>query len=507
MLSLLKEAREVVSVDICNDLITKAVKLRMDATVYRVDGFEYYTEDGSSESGFTLSKGVEAVCAVLGDNHSVVFAVTEVCPENLDIQKRKCGVNGEQQIADYVNAYRGGLIAALHKETSAEVVDGISATFPNVAKVVVGQVAVSLHYLYLRCRPQQNENVLLVNFAGQSVTGLILENGTALWAGSAQLTEDSKELLLDFARTAMEKAAILQLDRILLSGDCTSRELQDMQGLAPEIEFFSPLQKGVFEVGRLNSKQARELEQNGHRLAVAIASAGMVFERVGVNLSTTDFELSKNLCSHRHEHTQVDPFATHLQTLSNSLAQLLPAVMAQRRILSAALLLSLLITGYKYYSVHRESSLLQESRRIEQARASSLAQTRKRHEEYLSRIDELRSKIAAIEEIGRNQLTVRKTLYELVERVPKGIVFSELSIQNRDVHLKGYAPDRSAVITLTNRLGQSIGTFADVTPIYDDKNDTGNYELTCKYTGTIPFNPMLKRINSSLLSRDGGTTR
>ncbi len=504
MLSLLTEARGVVSVDICNDLVTKAVKLRFYDNIFYVDEFERYTEDGGSESGLLLSKDVETVCAVLGDNHSVAFAVTEVTPENLEIQKRKCGVSTEQQIADYVNAGRGGLIVALHRETSAEVIEGVLAAFPGVSRVVVGQVAASLHYLYLRLRPDQKENVLLANFAGQSVTALILESGTALWVGAVQLkaTEDSKEVL-DFLKAGVEKATIPQLDRILLCGDCSNKELQDISGLAPDVEFFSPLQRGIFEIGRLSSKRAVQLQKNGHQFAAAIASAGMIFERVGVNLSTTDFELCKELSPYREEQQQPDPFFLRLHTLSMKLLQLLPVAVAQSRILCTALLLALLVIGYRYYSLHREAVFLQQSRRMEQARATGLAQTRERHQEYLRKIEELRSRSAAIEEIGRNQLTVRKTLYELGQRVPRGIVFSELSIQNREVQLKGYAPDRSAVITLANRLGQSTGTFADVVPIYDDKNDVGNYELTCKYIGNVPLNPALKRIENSMLINGG----
>lgn len=504
MLSLLTEARGVVSVDICNDLITKAVKLRFYDNIFYVDEFEKYTEEGGSESGLPFSKDVETVCAVLGDNHSVAFAVTEVTPENLEIQKRKCGVSATQHIADYVNAGRGGLIVALRRETSAEVVEGVLAAFPGVSKVVVGQVAASLHYLYLRLRPDQNENVLLANFAGQSVTALILESGTALWVGSVQLktTEDSKEVL-DFLKTGTEKAGVLRLDRVLLCGDCSNRELQSVSELASEVEFFSPLQPGIFEIGRLSSKRAAQLQKNGHQFAAAIASAGMIFERVGVNLSTTDFELRKELSPYREEQKQPDPLILRLRTLSTSFRQLLPVVMAQSHILCTALLLALLVIGYRYYSLHREDVFLQESRRIEQARAASLVQTRERHKEYLRKIGELRSRSAAIEEIGRNQLTVRKALYELGERVPRGVVFSELSIQNREVQLKGYAPDRSAVITLANRLGQSAGAFADVVPVYDDKNDVGNYELTCKYVGAVPLNPALKMVENSMLTNGG----
>src|SRR5262245_844793 len=109
MVTVLTKRRAVVSVDLSDDAITKAVLLSSDGEHFLLEKWELYSEQSGVGTDLTQGCKVEAITAVLGDGHTLCFAVPELDSYNIEIEKRKRGVNAETQIADYLNVSRSGL--------------------------------------------------------------------------------------------------------------------------------------------------------------------------------------------------------------------------------------------------------------------------------------------------------------------------------------------------------------------------------------------------------------
>ncbi|MCS6884673.1 MAG: PilN domain-containing protein [Acidobacteriota bacterium] len=476
------EAKEVVSVDVSNQAITKVVKLRLEGKKYRLEAFEYHTEEGNAETSLAAAK---SVCVILGDSHAVAFAVEEFTTETFELQVRKFSLDLERQIVDYVGVDDGAIVAAVEKTTADEVVSGVSTIFPVLKKLSVGHVAVSLVYLY-RFESRQ-EKALIACFCGDYLTICVVHNGMPLWISSFEVCRTE---LSDLAKIIIEKAG--RPDRVLLCGDCSEKEAEQMRALA-KVEYFSALSYLPIKTDKLNEEAFSHLEQQAHRLTVAIASAAMMLDCVGINLSTTDWVASKELPRRLENTLSVvadDVSSSYKQRRFSVFLQALSAL--QTNAIVIAVFVALLVVGYHGVVLYQEEELLRQQELVEENRAKRLAEVRSLHNSYRAQLEDLKAKLSIIEQIGRNQLTVRKVLYELSYRVPEGVFFKELYIENTDVKLKGYALDRSAVVALANRLGQSVGTFANVIPVYDDKNSPGQYEIACKYVGEVPLTPLVK---------------
>src|SRR5207253_9553956 len=107
----------------------------------------------------------------------------------------------------------------------------------------------------------------------------------------------------------------------------------------------------------------------------------------------------------------------------------------------------------------------------------------------------INERVVAIGQISKNQLQIKAALDALDDRIPKGVVFTELDAEETGINqtiikITGYAPDRSAINTLATKLGASIGTFVDVVPFYNDKAGNGAWTITCKHVGPVPPNPI-----------------
>jgi hypothetical protein len=493
MVAILAKMRWVISVDLSDDSTTKAVLVASDSERFLLEKWEFYSEQNSGTADLADGYKPEAITAVLGDAHTLCFAVPELDSRNIEMEKRKRGVATETQRADYLNICGSGILAAVQQETSDEIIEGIKATFPNVSNLSISQSMVALLYVYLRSyRPQSDVRTALLHCTSRLISLLVVQREMPVWAGTVEVKAGEKETnyseIWALLQTASEKLGDRGYDLLLLAGDCDSEDVKEMHNFASHVELFSPYRNNAFELGRGSGQRRAEAQMEGHRLAVAIGGAGMLLERVGINLSDTDMELERDLPIERviaKEQTAVDLAVGGIRVVWQ---KAIPFLLGQSRLIIASLIMAVAVFGYRYREATTVMQQLDREIKREQERATSFVDIRARQEEYNRKIEEVKVRTAAINEIGRRQMTVKTVLDELDQRIPNGLVFTELEVDETKLKLKGYAPERLAVNAFANRLGQSLGVFADVMPAYDDKTNAGSYEINCKYIGPVPAN-------------------
>jgi hypothetical protein len=320
-----------------------------------------------------------------------------------------------------------------------------------------------------------------------------------VWTGTVEIpthpeNEDNGSMLYSeisaLLQTANEKLSQSHYDLLLLAGDCDAEDLRALRGFAARAELLNPWQQRAVEISPRMMGRQMALTTDGHRWAAALGGATMLLENTGMNLATTTVNLNR-------EFPLLRP-VQHQQTVSRAIQQAgqwlgsagWSLVRQQRYILAASLLISLFAIGYRYYNISNQLADLDSALQRETQRALVVADVQAKYDAYSKKTHQIQAQITAINAIRQKQLTVGTVLQEIDKRVPAGLVFGNVEIRETTVKIKGYAPERAAVFTFANRLGQSFGVFGDVVPVYDDKTNVGNYEIQCRYLGPIPTNEL-----------------
>ncbi|MBL8193769.1 MAG: hypothetical protein JNM06_08285 [Blastocatellia bacterium] len=493
MVNIFNKSRSVVAIDLSNDLLTKAVLIATDGEKYYLEGWDYYSEQESGDTNFLQNFKPEAITVSLGDAHTLCFAIADLNSFNLEMEKRKRGLSVDTQYSDFLKISHSSILAAIHKDMAQEVLKSVRDTFPSIPQISINQSMAALMYLYLRSyRPQPELRTAILHWAGNFISLLVAQTELPVWEGSIELTSDKREdayvEISALLQSANEKLAASHYDLLILAGEFDSDDVKKMNNFASQVELMSPYRNGAFELGRNLGARRKEAQLEGHQLAVAIASAGMILEHVGLNLADTDIELRKELPLERVieiEQTLVNIISN---TTKATVKKTIPLLLEQSKILVAGLIIAVGLFGYRFYNNYQENKKLIEELAKEEIRAAQLVDIRTKHDEYNRKITAIKDRTATIGEIRKEQLTVRTVLKQIDLRITQGIVFSELTIDKTNVKIKGYAPERPAVFEFAKQLGSSVDVFSDVVPVYDDKTNIGNYEINCRYIGTIPFN-------------------
>ncbi|MBI4854431.1 MAG: hypothetical protein HY819_21745 [Acidobacteria bacterium] len=493
MVNLFSKTRSILAIDLSNDLLTKVALVASDGERFSLEGWDYYSEQNNGNTDFLQNFKPEAVTVALSDAHTLCFAVPDLTSFNLEMEKRKRGLSVQTQYSDFLKISNSSILAAVHKDMAEEVLKSVRDTFPNIPKVSINHSMAALFYIYLRSyRPQPEIRTAIVHWAGNVVSILVAQTEIPIWEGSIDLkTEDREEAYSEISallQSANEKLSASQYNLILLAGDCDGNDLRKMRNFADQVELISPYRNGAFELGRGLGTRRKEAQVDGYQLAVAIGCAGMLLEGVGLNLADTDVEIYNELPMERIievEQTVINMVSTKVKA---AIKKTVPLLLEQAQLLVAGLIIAIGLFGYRFYNNYQEELKLSQEILKEETRANELADIRTKYDEYNRKIKTIKERSIAIGEIAKEQLIVRTVLKEIDSRIPKGIVFSELTIEDRTVRVRGYAPDKLAVFDFAKKIGTSINLFADVIPTYDDKTNIGNYEITFRYIGEIPIN-------------------
>ncbi len=493
MVNLFNKSRSVVAIDLSNDLLTKAVLIATDGERFSLEGWDYYSEHESGDTNFLQNYKPEAITVSLSDAHTLCFAIPDLTAINLEMEKRKRGLSVETQYSDFIKVSQSSILAAIHRDMAEEVIKSVRDTFPAIPQISITQSMIALMYVYLRSyQPQPETRTAIVHWAGSFISVLVAQTEIPIWEGSAEVKSDNREeAYLEISallQTANEKLAISNYDLLLLAGECDNDDVKKLHNFASHVELISPYRNSAFEFGRSLGARRKEAQLEGHQLAVAIGSAGMLLENIGLNLANTDIELQHELPIDRL--IEVEPTITNIisDSLKSFTKKTIPLLLEQSRILVVGIIIAISLFSYRFYTIYQENSKLTQDIYKEQGRAAQLVDIRTKNDEYNRKIKAIKERTSTINEIRKEQLIVRTVLKEIDARIPKGIVFSELTINDINVKIKGYAPERPAVFEFAKQLGTSINVFADVVPTYDDKTNIGNYEISCKYVGSVPVN-------------------
>lgn len=493
MVNLFNKSRSVVAIDLSNDLLTKAVLIASDGERFSLEGWDYYSEHESGDTNFLQGYKPEAITVSLSDAHTLCFAVPDLTALNLEMEKRKRGLSVETQYSDFIKVSHSSILAAIHRDMAEEVIKSVRDTFPAINQISISQSMVALMYVYLRSyQPQPEIRTAIVHWAGAFISLLVAQTEIPIWEGSIELKSDNREdAYLEISallQTANEKLSASHYDLLLLSGECDNDDVKKLHNFANHVELISPYRNNACELGRNLGARRKEAQLEGHQLAVAIGSAGMLLENIGLNLANTEIDLYREIPLQRA--VEIEPTLANIisGTLKSVTKKTIPLLLEQSRILITGLIIAIGLFSYRFYNIYQENSKLIQDLSKEESRATQLVDIRAKHDEYNRKIKAIKDRTSAINEIRKEQLTASVILKEIDLRIPKGIVFSELNITNTTVKIRGYAPERPAVFDFAKQLGTSVNIFADVVPTYDDKTNIGNYEISCKYIGPIPVN-------------------
>lgn len=492
MVNFFNKTRSIIAIDLSSD-VTKIVLVANEGDRFYLEGWDYYSENKEGSNDFIKNYKPEAITVALSDAHTLCFAVPDLNAFNLEMEKRKRGLSVETQNSDFLKISNSSILAAVHKDMAEEVLKSVKDTFPSIPQVSINHSMAALFYIYLRgYRPEPEIRTALIHWAGNIVSVLIAQTEMPVWEGSVELKSvDREEAYLEITallQSANEKLAASHYDLILLAGDCDGGDVRKMRNFANQVELISPYRNGAFEVGRSIIGRRKEAQNEAHQLAVAIGCAGMLLEGVGLNLADTELDIFNELPLERAIEVEQTVFSLASNTAKSTIKKTIPLLLEQSQLLVAGVILAVCLFGYRFYNNYQEQIKLSQEIIKEETRAKELIDIRTKHDEYNKKIKIIKERSSAINEIAKEQLTVRTVLKEIDSRIPKGIVFNELIIEDRIVKIRGYAPERLAVFNFANQIGTSVNLFADVVPSYDDKTNIGNYEITFRYIGEVPIN-------------------
>ncbi|MEW6732427.1 MAG: PilN domain-containing protein [Acidobacteriota bacterium] len=463
-------------------------------------------------SNSQLKAGVSI--AVAGNN-SISYVIPNFNPENIESEKASWGVTDDQNF-DYlmIPGTRSALLVSMHKSAVRELVLSTDNYFPNKSELRISHWSDLLVYAYLRSYPNATGSVALVHVTSDAIYLLALNRKKLIWVDSFSLTDNSAETgdysyarlfaLLEQVKVACD---ISQFDLFLLSGSCDANDRLQLQSYASQVELFSPFfNDQLFDTKNLSDDEYQFLTNNAHRFVLTFAAAAAAIEGIGTNLASN--ERSSNLkreIPRRPVITNAMRLAAIKAVADKAADRLIPFVSARSGLVIFSLLAALLITAFRYGDYYLLINSLNDQLTAEQNRAASLADVRAKVEDYKARIAAINNRVRIINDLRRRELSVRTSLDQLDQRIPRGVIFSLLEIRETEIKVDGYAADRSEVVEFVNRLGRSFGLFDEVLPVYEDKiTEVGRYSITCKYVGNVPLNdkPLPEIPTNQLLASD-----
>lgn len=485
-------------------LATEMTKRNSFAAILSSDGanscieniYNYRGNDSFEDLKDQINRGY----AIVGEELGSFFHITPRSRTNLEIHKAIHGVT-DGHYYDYMDFDERGVLIAITKDEASEVLDKASVTFPSIPEFLLGNSLLALFWGYCRSyTPSIDDHTFLFHVRSECLSAILAHGETPIWSGSLTVSEkiDRDEWIIrinQLIKAAHEDLTKLassnEFDRVILSGDFENSDCISLskifkdKGKAIGVELFK-LNHAIFEFGNNIGVAKHDVEKTFHRYAIAIFAASMLCEHTGIHTGEEYPQIYREYFKERLNFKQESVFSK-LGTFVGGLKTYTPLLLGQSTFVGCAILFSLVIGGYRFWDNYNVNLHLDSQISQEQKRAETFVEVRTKVDSYHQQIQLINQRIALIDDISKGQMLVRTIALELGNRVPPGLKFSDVSIKGRDIRIKGYAPDRSAVMRFANDIGTSIGMFSSVNPIYDDKSDKGDYEISCQYTGNIPI--------------------
>jgi hypothetical protein len=497
-MGLTESVREIAALDLTDDTIFKTVLVTANGNRFPLKRAEIYSGEQSTGEGLLKNSKPEALLAIVGEQDSSCFVLQDVNEQNIEMEKSGHGLTRDNFYSDYLSVYNNALLVAMQREAAEEAINNIKVIFPGVGKYVNTSWVVCHYYAYRRAYPAQGDlRAALVHCTSKWISVLVVQSDMQLpvWFGTMPVVagdmEHNYNEICNMLKEADSKAGGTHYDLMLLSGECDYEDVRALleRNPANQIELFNPFRNNAFEMTMLSEREKTNIQKTAHRYVLALGAAGMYLEQVGVNFSDEPINLYKEIPVERAVNKNYTPVGAILEIAGKGISTAVPLIFSQTPILIAALLIMIGMFGWNFYTVEKDLLKISSDMSKEQKRAESLADIRARYDEYKNKITAINDRVNAVREIQQRQFTINTVVNEIDVRVPPGLIFGDVDIQGTGIKIKGTAPDRTAVASFSRRLGESMGKFADVTPVFDDKGNTGAYEISSRYIGPVPDNP------------------
>jgi hypothetical protein len=169
--------------------------------------------------------------------------------------------------------------------------------------------------------------------------------------------------------------------------------------------------------------------------------------------------------------------------------------MNQKLILILALTTSIALSGYRGYSAHSEMVSLESDYANEVIKEQNLSFQKNKYEDLQKRNKAKNDRVASIRTIQRTQMLVPTILGDIQNLLFQSqfrdlVTVSKLSISGSEVKLAGSSIDKINATAFVSKLQNR--SYEDVIPTRYTALDSVRctYELTTKYIGEIPTNPI-----------------
>jgi hypothetical protein len=261
-----------------------------------------------------------------------------------------------------------------------------------------------------------------------------------------------------------------------------------------EVELLDPLRSSFINIDNLPANQKRELENQPHRYASTIAALAMPMQSSGLDL-TLIHQFEKKISTEAQINIQNDPVAKLAAKASSYAKNITPALMNQKHILIIAVVLSIILTGCRFYNFNSEIVSLESEYSKQVIKEQTLSVEKTKFEDLQKRNKTKNDRIAAIRNIQKTQMLVPTILGDI-----QGLLFqaqfrdlvtlSQLKVSGSEVKLSGSSIDKVNAVAFVTKLQNR--SYEDVIPTRYTALDSVRctYELTTRYSGEIPTNPI-----------------
>lgn len=309
------------------------------------------------------------------------------------------------------------------------------------------------------------------------------------------------------AKSANQDAAShFTYDLVAFAGETSIDFATKIKSAAPtaklnikEVDTVNLLASGLISTlnPRFPQNKRIEFEAYGYNYLICANAICMHVEGLGIDLSLDhpDNTLSKSVPSEIAIRIERDVLSRAATVASHYAQKLTPALTNQKTFVIAALLITLILTGCRYYDYNSSEIKLHNKYSDELAKEKSLTDIKKKYDNLKVRNNLINQRIKAVENIQQTQLLVPTIMIDVQKVASESnfhdlITINQLSINGSELKISGIALDKFKVANFASRLQQS--NYEDVTPTKYTSIDAVqcSYEIACRHIGAVAGNPV-----------------
>ncbi len=473
----------------------------------------------------------------VNNKNGMTFVTRSLTPSSFESEKsiRSRSNNNSTQFYDYYNMGNSAVLVALPKSNVEEIATlhnalGLKCSFSIAHNDPINTYGYARNYA-----ERSRMTAALINIQQDHASIIIVQYNTVktvLFFNIAKDTNDTKlalEILkmlqggseyCDSVRpvqvpvdrsinndgseksVAVEMPNLFTYDLVVFSGNVSIQFATDVRQHAGEhqlkireVDVLDILYSKLININALSALETFNVESSNHTYAIPCNAVAMHCENLGVDLANKN-SFGKSTPARPEVKIQQDITDKILINVTVLAREVAPALIHQKFIILLGVLLALGIAGYRYYDNNNNVVKLQNQYTAEKTKESSLVATKIIYDDLKRRNSLKNERIKAVEAIQKTQLLVPTIMRDIQGYMNESrfidlITINQLSISGSEVKISGNALDKIKVGVFASILQQH--NYEDVTPTRYVAIDAiqCTYEITTRYVGAIPVNPII----------------